>query len=79
MKKTGSLICLSATPKEILKRACAYAHRPLLNVKEPAKQIELLLKLRAPYYALADKTVDTSRASVKEVAEKILKIISKKK
>jgi shikimate kinase len=79
MKNTGTLVCLSAAPEVILKRACGYAHRPLLNVKEPAKQIELLLKLRAPYYALADKTIDTSRVSLKEVVDNILKIITKKK
>jgi len=78
MQDTGIIICLTAMPEVILKRACAYSHRPLLNVAEPKKQIELLLKLRAPYYAQADKTIDTSKISVKEVVDKILKIISKK-
>ena len=78
MKDTGIIICLTAGPQVILKRASGYSHRPLLNVSEPKKQIELLLKLRAPYYAHADKTIDTSKLSVKEVVEKIIKIISKK-
>jgi len=79
MKETGIIICLKATPEVILKRTAAYTHRPLLNVKDPKKQIELLLKLRAPYYALADKTIDTSKISVREVMGKVLKLISKKK
>jgi shikimate kinase len=78
MKDTGIIICLTATPEVIFKRACAYSHRPLLNVANPQKQIELLLKLRAPYYAQADKTIDTSKLSVEQVVEKIMKAISEK-
>ncbi|MFH1888721.1 MAG: shikimate kinase [Candidatus Omnitrophota bacterium] len=74
MKKTGTLICLTATPAVILKRTSSCAHRPLLNVKDPKKQIEHLLKLRAPYYAKTDKTIDTSKLSIKEVVEKIAKL-----
>lgn len=79
MKETGIMICLSATPEVILKRTSGYTHRPLLNVPNPKKQIELLLKLRAPYYAQADKIIDTSKLSVKEVVERILRFINKKK
>lgn len=79
MKDTGLMICLSSTPSVILKRTCGYAHRPLLNVAEPKKQVDLLLKLRAPYYAKADKIIDTSKLSVKETVEKILKLKLKKK
>ncbi|MBM3246762.1 MAG: shikimate kinase [Candidatus Omnitrophica bacterium] len=72
MKETGTIICLSAQPEVILKRTCGQRHRPLLNVSDPKKQIEVLLKLRAPYYAQADKTIDTSRLSVEEVVRKLL-------
>lgn len=78
MKETGFMICLSATPDIILKRTCGYTHRPLLNVSDPKRQIELLLKLRAPYYAKADRTIDTSKLSIKEAVTKILKLIPKK-
>jgi shikimate kinase len=74
MKDSGTVICLTATAEIILKRTSGYAHRPLLNVNDPKKQIELLLKLRAPYYELADKTIDTSKLSVKEVVQKIIKL-----
>jgi len=79
MKETGIVICLCASPEAILKRTAGHAHRPLMNVKDPKKQIGLLLKLRAPYYAQADKTIDTSKIPVKEVVVKISKLISKKK
>lgn len=79
MRDSGIIICLTAKPEVILERTSGYAHRPLLNVKDPKKQIELLLKLRAPYYAQADKTIDTSEISIKEVVARILKIITKRK
>ncbi len=79
MRESGVIICLSASPEVILKRTSGYAHRPLLNVKDPKKQIEHLLKLRAPYYALADKTVDTSKLSLKQVVAKVIKLTAKKK
>ena len=79
MKKTGIIICLSASPDTILERTKAERHRPLLNVADPKRQIELLLKLRAPYYAQADKTIDTSRMSVRGVADKIVKLPSVKR
>ncbi|MDD4894932.1 MAG: shikimate kinase [Candidatus Omnitrophica bacterium] len=79
MKETGVLICLSASPKVILERTIAHTHRPLLNVKNPAKQIDLLLKMRAPYYAKAHKAINTSKISIKQVAAKISKLLPKEK
>ncbi|MBN1914196.1 MAG: shikimate kinase [Candidatus Omnitrophica bacterium] len=79
MKETGKIICLSAHPEVILSRTCSDTSRPLLNVSDPKKQIELLLKLRAPYYAKADMTIDTSKIPVAKVVEKIAKIGAPKK
>lgn len=75
MKKSGTLICLTASADVILKRTSSYTHRPLLNVANPKKQIQLLLKLRAPYYALAEKTIDTSGISIAEAAGRVLKAL----
>ena len=79
MKETGIIICLAASPVVILERTSAYSHRPLLSVKDPKKQIDLLLKMRAPYYAQADKTIDTSKISIREVVGKIVKVTSRRK
>lgn len=76
MKATGQVVCLCATPEVIIKRTSGFSHRPLLNVPDPKKRIELLLKLRSPYYARADRVFDTSELSVDEVARKIIKAIS---
>lgn len=78
MKETGIIICLTAPAEVILKRTAGYAHRPLLNVGDPKKQIELLLKLRSPFYDQADKTIDTSKPSVGEIVKRIIKLTSKK-
>jgi len=79
MKRTGTVVCLSASSRVIMERTLKDGHRPLLKVADPKKQIELLLKMRAPYYALADKTIDTSKLSVKEVAQKVLRLLPNKK
>lgn len=71
MKKSGMMFCLSATAGEILKRVSSSSDRPLLNVENPRKRIDLLLKMRAPYYMQADKVVDTTGLSVRQVAGKI--------
>ena len=76
MKKTGLIACLSAKPEVILKRVSNTSRRPLLNVSNPKARIELLLKLRSPYYARADKIIDTSKLSIKEVVTKIIKMVS---
>ena len=77
MKNTGKIICLCADPEVILKRTASCRHRPLLNVKDPKKQIELLLKVRSPYYALADKLIDTSKLSVNQVVARLIRFTSK--
>lgn len=74
MKETGKIICLTARPEVILKRVSGTNKRPLLNVADPKKQIELLVEKRAVGYAQADETINTSELSVKEVAEKILSL-----
>lgn len=72
MKQTGKIICLIAKPEVILKRTKKYSHRPLLNVDDPKQQIELLLAKRAPFYALADITIDTSEIGIEGVVDKIV-------
>ena len=79
MKKTGMIICLCANCEEILKRVSSSSLRPILNVAKPRERIELLLKMRAPYYLQADYTIDTSHLSVKQVVVKISKMLVAKK
>jgi len=71
MKKKGTVFCLSATPEEIWRRVRTESHRPLLQVDNPMNKIKQMLTDRAPYYARADYTIDTTSLSVEEVAAKI--------
>jgi len=72
MKRTGRMICLTSRPEVILTRTQGYRQRPLLNVDNPAEKVEELLKIRAPFYAQADCTVDTSDLTVSQVVNKVL-------
>lgn len=76
MKEAGIIVCLCASPEVILKRTAQFGHRPLLNAEDPRARIELLLKMRAPYYARADVSIDTSKISVDKVVAKILELTS---
>ncbi len=76
LKKSGLLVCLSARPDIIVRRTLSsLPSRPLLNGPDPAAKVQELLKLRSPFYALADRTVDTSDRSVEQAAEQVLKEI----
>lgn len=71
LKKNGIIICLEASPEVILKRTRGLAARPLLNVPDPKKKIEELLKKREPYYKKADFCIETDNLNVEEVVEKV--------
>jgi len=73
LKTSGTIICLRASPDTILKRTKNIKTRPLLNVPEPKKQIEELLKKREPYYNKADFSIDTDALSVEQVTSEITK------
>jgi shikimate kinase len=74
LKKTGTVVCLEATPEAILARTKRHTHRPLLNVSDPLVQIRELLAFRKPFYERADHRIDTSGLSVEGVAERIERI-----
>ncbi len=70
-KKSGFVVCLTATPEVIYERIIHETHRPLLQTADPLKKIRELLESRAPFYAQADVTIDTSEKSVEEVIQTI--------
>ncbi len=78
LKRSGLLVCLTASPEMIFERTSASVHaRPLLRGPDPRSRIEELLKLRTASYAQVDIAIDSSKRSVQEVAEEILKFLSK--
>ncbi len=77
LKASGTVICLSATPEVIFARVGKDDTRPLLQDDEPLARIRALLSVRAPAYAKADVTIDTSYLSVNEVVQAVLAILGK--
>jgi shikimate kinase len=74
-RKNGILICLTATPEAIFERTSKSTHRPLLNEANPMEKIKKLLQYRAPFYAKAQYSVDTTDLSIQEVADRIIGIL----
>ncbi|OQX80783.1 MAG: shikimate kinase [Candidatus Omnitrophica bacterium 4484_70.1] len=75
LKESGIVICLKAKPSIIYERTKKTEERPLLNVPKPLKKIKELLAKRAPFYAKADYSVDTSTLTPEEVSEKVIEIL----
>jgi shikimate kinase len=76
LKESGTVFTLTAPAKTIYERTKKYAHRPLLNVAEPEKKIDELLQKRNRYYSKAHHTIDTTKISPEEVAEKIISLLN---
>ena len=79
LKRNAKIVCLSASLKVILERTKRYHHRPLLNTENPKAKIEELLKFRAPFYAQADFSIDTTNLSVEQVAQEIRNKVESRK
>lgn len=80
LKTKGLLVCLTASADAVLERtAASRASRPLLAGADPKERIEELLKLRQPYYARADVTIDTTGRPLQEIVEEILCKLEKSK
>ncbi|HAZ10270.1 MAG: hypothetical protein A2047_03215 [Omnitrophica bacterium GWA2_41_15] len=75
LKNSGTIICLKASPETILKRTIGLKTRPLLNVQDPKKKIEELLKKREPYYNKADFSINTDNLSIGSIVLKIMSLL----
>ncbi|MFQ5664880.1 MAG: shikimate kinase [Candidatus Binatia bacterium] len=71
MHAAGPIICLTADIDVILRRTAPNDTRPLLG-SEPGTRVRQLMSERAPVYARADVTIDTSDRSATAVLEEIL-------
>jgi shikimate kinase len=75
LREKSLLVCLTASPNVLLKRAGNGAKRPLLKGADRKKRVEELLKQREKSYAQARVFVDTSDLTVDEVVEKIVGLL----
>jgi len=76
LKRSGVVIALTADPETILWRIGSGEDRPMLRGGERQDRIRRLLEERAPAYAKADLTVDTSDRSVDEVVNHLLDLLA---
>ena len=77
LRAVGPVICLTASPKDILARVGRnLSRRPLLaSAPSPLNKIKELMDARAASYAKADMTIDTSGLSVYEVLGRIWQVV----
>ena len=76
LKKNSIMFYLSASPEVIQKRVEKQPrNRPLLNVADPRQKILQLLNQRKPKCEQADFIIDTSRHSVDDTVEEILRLL----
>lgn len=72
LRSGGVLICLEARPEVILRRTAPWESRPMLKTaSDPAQAVRNLLAERAPRYALADWSLDSSGLSIPQVVDRI--------
>jgi len=75
LKQRCHIVLLTATPEVIYRRAIGEGkeYRPIINIEEPFKEIEKLLRYREPYYkSSAEVIIDTTEKSVERIVEEIL-------
>jgi shikimate kinase len=72
----GIIIYLKSTAEKLFKRTADDKRRPLLQTDDRLEQIKKILEEREHIYiAMADEIVDTHDLSIKQIIQKILKLI----
>jgi shikimate kinase len=72
----GPVVCLTATPEELLRRVGGGADRPLLAGKDRLGRIRELLAARAEAYASAAHTIDTTGLGVDDVVARVRSLVA---
>jgi 3-dehydroquinate synthase len=72
MQRGGVVVCLDASPDEILRRVGGNDDRPLLNVPDPAARVAELLTTRRDAYAAIPWHIETSGCEVDAVVAQVL-------
>lgn len=75
LKKSCHIILLTATPDVIYRRAMKEGkeNRPIINKKDPFKEIEKVLRYRESYYrSSAEIIIDTTEKSIEMIVDEIL-------
>ena len=75
LKKTCQIVLLTASPEEIYNRVIkdGKENRPIVDKKDPYKEIERILLYREPYYnSAAEITINTTHKSIESIVNEIL-------
>jgi shikimate kinase len=72
LREKSFLVCLTAAPEVLLRRAGKSRQRPLLESGDRSQRIGELLAQREKNYAYAHLAVDTSDLTVEQVVERII-------
>jgi shikimate kinase len=75
LRQTCYIVLLTATPEVIYSRAMSEGkeNRPIIDKKDPFKEIEKVLNYREPYYSSsAEIVIDTSGKPIKMIIDEIL-------
>jgi shikimate kinase len=76
MKKSGVIVCLTATPDVIYERVKDSRERPILNGNMNVEYIAELMEARRPFYEKATNImIDTSHMRIDQVAEAVLEAV----
>lgn len=76
LRLLGMMIWLDADEEILWQRASRRENRPLLQTTNPREKFNALLRERRPLYqAAAERRIDTSKASIFDVAIEITKIL----
>jgi len=79
LQETGTIIYLQCSVEQQLRRTKHDTKRPLLQIANPRRKLEELMKERAPIYeALADIKVSTNKTNSKRVINGILNKLNMK-
>lgn len=75
LKRSGAVICLTASVDAVLMRTAHVGERPVLDGKDAGdrrRAVEDLMEERRSLYAVADYSVDTSELSPLQVADDVI-------
>jgi shikimate kinase/3-dehydroquinate synthase len=75
LSASGPIVCLTASPNEILRRLEGARDRPLLDVPDRRGRIAALLAERAKTYRRIPLQVDTTGLTVAQVADRVMAVI----
>jgi len=72
LRAGGLIVCLAARSEVIWQRVRRTADRPMLYARDPRRRLQQLLQQRAPLYAQADFTVDTSDSPIARIVREVV-------